>query len=246
MIMRLLDQKHYCVVNVWTSEKNKALQGDNVGHASIETHLAYYSLWPQRHTAEEVEAFQAADAKEQDRIRKENRSNFYVRPADFKADYHSDVVAEDREADARIIFYSLDEGKMNQYFTTSLRPSVVAAGGWRMAGSNVISRIGNSPENCVSLVYRLLVAGGLENLVGKLAMSTIGSQNSVAVTPDNVLKQILYARLGEQEKYPEIKEFAVNGISESDITELCRLHEVVGVKISAPDESSSAPGCRLM
>ncbi len=86
----VLDPKDYVVVNIWASEENKALEGANVGHISLETRFDYISLWPgprpESHMVDPHDTF----AKTKRAIYR----YFGERPPSFKQNYTEDCLGE--------------------------------------------------------------------------------------------------------------------------------------------------------
>ena len=82
-----LSSEDYVIVNIWTSEDNKALPGDNVGHVSLETRLGYISFWPGGRKERNV-------ANSLPLVGKFLKQYFGTRPHEFKSTYESDCLAE--------------------------------------------------------------------------------------------------------------------------------------------------------
>jgi hypothetical protein len=79
-----LEEKNRVIVNIWTSEENKAVRGANVGHISIATPHRYISLWPgPRENKKIVNKL----------YHKWNRY-FGMRPTSWKSDYMEDCISE--------------------------------------------------------------------------------------------------------------------------------------------------------
>ncbi len=85
-----LDPKDYVVVNIWASKENKALEGANVGHISLETRFDYISLWPGPRPESQLVDANAAFAKTKRAI----YHYFGERPPSFKQDYTEDCLGE--------------------------------------------------------------------------------------------------------------------------------------------------------
>ena len=83
-------KQNHVIINVWTSEDNKAIPGHNVGHVSLQTNEKYMSLWP----GPRNKHIRSADLKSWQRSLLRANSYFEIRPGDFKVDYDADAVAE--------------------------------------------------------------------------------------------------------------------------------------------------------
>jgi hypothetical protein len=201
------------VIRVWTSSLNHRVPGQDVGHVSIETADNYISLWPS-----ELVSIKG--------------------PGVFtpvKPQYHhyvDDLRDEKRRAERTICLYSLyipeliaefekikeivKEEKLERNDETGETEQVKndAITGWRLIGSNVLSRLNNSGgESCASLAYRLLNAGRIYDLVS----SKYSSKYSSIVTPDALLLAIEDARKEELYRYPAVKDYAYS--NPRDLTE---------------------------
>ena len=107
------------------------------------------------------------------------------------------------QANVRMVLYSLNIEKIEHEFER-LKTTV---SGWSMAGSNMLTRTGctETAENCASLVFRCLNAGGLSSSIATRLSSTTSS----AVTPDDLLRCIVALKETELDEYPEVEEFTV-------------------------------------
>ena len=115
-------------------------------------------------------------------------------------------------ANVRIVLYSLRKDIIENSFGTRMNNTR----GWRLIGSNLISRIADdSPESCSSLAYRLLNDGGMFNRLS----GHNSSDTSSVVSPDDLVKYVAIYKEEEIKKYPETKPW---------------------FKIDCPDESSSS------
>lgn len=233
-----IDKDNFVIVNIWTSEANKAMPGANVGHVSIQTKNNYISLWPGRRIEKNKEltflekyyfryfgerppSFKmnyeedcALEALSEDRGRIINKINecltgevpYVVNMSNGKADiiYEQPSALEKNcyimavrpiNANVRIVVYRLRLDRIESEFN-SLNPKA-----WRLIGSNLLTRLidEKSPENCSSLAYRLLKAGGLYLKVDELS----SSDNSSIVTPDDLVKHIILYKEKELALAPE-------------------------------------------
>ena len=107
------------------------------------------------------------------------------------------------QANFRMILYSLNIEKIESEFerlTTSVS-------GWSMAGSNMLTRTGctEPAENCASLAFSCLRAGGLPRMVETRGSSTTPR----AVTTDYLLRRIVALKENELDEFPETQEFTV-------------------------------------
>lgn len=275
----MLDQNDYVVVNIWTSAKNKALPGANVGHISLQTRLGYISLWPNGGVTKPRYApalFSPIESK--------LRRYFAARPADFKQDYQLDCIFEaiseeayrevrqgdtcqadeilclcnegtgkvqvvdaipgytyddecvlavkPLQANVRIILFGLNEDKLRAEFIT-LKNSIQ---GWSLAGSNVLTRLTEkSKENCSSLAYRCLRAGGMYTKL----KSKLSSQTSSVVTPDDLIRHVVAIKEKELQKYTETATWQVPQVTETPLDEIKRAYQLVGQTANAEERMSS-------
>lgn len=268
-----LFEEDYVVVNVWTSEDNKAVPGPNVGHVSIQTKLNYISFGPggrkQNNTpklfkpVEDIFSpyvgvrpphFQQtfdddclAEAYAEDQMRsissleeckpnevpyiysKKTRSyrRVNVMPNTIDPDEYL-VAAIPLLPNVRIALYGLRNDKIEQQFET-LKKHVK---GWRMIGSNILSRnIGEeSAESCASLALRCLESGGMYNYLA----SGLSSQTTSVVKPDVLLRQVIAAKENELVKHPETKNFQYAG--ESNLQDIKQRYRYVNQHASANDD----------
>lgn len=233
-----INKDNFVIVNIWTSEANKAMPGANVGHVSIQTKNNYISLWPGRRIDKDKEltflekfylryfgerplSFKmnyeedcALEALSEDRGRIINNINecsagevpYVVNMSNGKADitHEQPSVLEKNccimaikpiNANVRIVVYRLRLDRIESEFN-SLNPKA-----WRLIGSNLWTRLidEKSPENCSSLAYRLLKAGGLYIKVDELS----SSDNSSIVTPDDLVKHMILYKEKELALAPE-------------------------------------------
>jgi hypothetical protein len=133
-------------------------------------------------------------------------------------------------ANVRVVLYSLDDEEIEGKFDL-LKKQIT---GWTLLGSNVLTRnfSEKTSENCASLVYRCLVAGGmyLER------NPKLSSQTSSIVSPDGLLRHIVAAKEGELLKFPETAEWAIDGLIESPLEDIKRAYETKGLNANAEDD----------
>ena len=186
------------VVRVWTSGLNHRVPGHDVGHVSIETKDGYISLWP----AEPV-SFKGPG------IFTPIKHQFHT--------YGDDLRDEKRRPERTICLYSLYISRITSEFEKLVneikavrseeeveKETKQSLKGWRLIGSNLISRIDNSGgESCASLAYRLLNAGG----IGELISSKYSSKQSIIVTPDDLLLAVEDARKEELQRFNNVQGF---------------------------------------
>lgn len=130
-------------------------------------------------------------------------------------------------ANVRIALYGLHVGKIHAEFDR-LQTSVA---GWRLVGSNFLSRLtdSTSKENCASLGYRILSAGGMYKGTLKVKGS---SQNASVSTPDVLIKQAMAAKQRELDTHAETRTWTFPGESS-----LAALQKAYGEKGSEPSVS---------
>ena len=296
-----ISKEEYVVINIWTSEENKALKGVNCGHASLTvvngTNETYISLWPGDKKPLAV-GFWAKPVT----LGRRAFSNFLERPTSYQQDYEQDCILEaysegrahvvtsdnpcasdetlyrvDSETNAfvrlneqpemirddeelwavkklqpanfRMVLYSINTKQVLNKFNELGDPERIT--GWSMAGSNFLTRnlnvTGKTSENCSSLVYRCLNAGGLfSNISSKLSL-----QPSSAVAPDDLLRVIIAAKTNELGLYKgALDDWKVQGIDESSLDFVINAYSNVGQNAN-PEEDTfpsikpSVGGCTL-
>ena len=295
-----ISKNEYVVVNIWTSEKNKALNGVNCGHASLTVmdgiSETYISLWPGPKKPRAEGFFE-----KQTNLARRKCSNFLERPTAYQQDYEQDCVLEAmseeharvvtrdnpctldetlysfdsntyafvrldeqpemireeeelwaiklQPANFRMVLYSIDVTKVLKEFNELSSPERIT--GWSMAGSNLLTRnlnaTGKTSENCASLVYRCLNAGGLfSNISSKLSF-----QPSSAVAPDDLLRVIVAAKTNESGLYDgNPDDWKVQGVEESSLVGVKNAYDEVGQNANAEDDrfpslKPSVGGCTL-
>ncbi len=122
------------------------------------------------------------------------------------------VAVKPLEAKVRIALYGLKTSEILKELS-SLKKTVVA--GWRLIGSSMFSRKLNqkTEENCASMAYRCLSAGGL---YGNLS-STTSSDNSSVVSPDNFLQHVFLAKQMELHYFEDTQKFHFDGETSQEL-----------------------------
>jgi hypothetical protein len=152
-------QRKRVIVRIWTSLANINKPGKNVGHVSIEcpgvlvntpntraTPL-YLSFWP-----DDKSASLGVKAP----IPHENKLN-----------YQEDFEAENRPPEYMFCFYTLDIDRIRDAFEKHCATAV----GWSLTG---LIKLGGG-DSCASSAWKLLIAGGIGELVSKLERASIAS-----------------------------------------------------------------------
>lgn len=136
-------------------------------------------------------------------------------------------------ANVRIALYGLNVGEIHTVFDKLS----VHCPGWCLVGSNFLTRLrGASGENCASLVYQMLDAGGMYKGMLKIKGS---ADTSSLTTPDKLIPHILQAKSKEQALHPETREWHFEG--ESNFLELQRAYgNQSSTAISHPTSSNLA------
>ncbi len=135
------------------------------------------------------------------------------------------------QANFRMVLYSLDIQAIEHEFNL-LKESVT---GWSLAGSNVLTRALSgyeTSENCSSLAFRCLNAGGLS---GKLK-SKLSSKTSSAVSPDDLLNHIVAFKEKELKLYPQIKDWVIENITTSELSDVQESYAREGLNANAEDD----------
>ncbi len=207
-------QDNAVVINIWPSEDNKYIEGHNCGHISItlpqrflnveEKKNNYVSMWPQAGTKTTQ-----IERRIQNYIT--GRGKYFMLSYDDDAENEGACEKMERlEAGVRIVLYSLDTNKMFECFE-KLKETTK---GWRMIGSNWITQVlneeGHALESCASFALRVLKAGGFYAEMTSTEGTSMSSNVSSFVTPDEMVKQVILVKQREQELYPQTKEWHCN------------------------------------
>ena len=164
----------------------------------------------------------------------------------FSEEKHLFLAVKLVQASFRMVLYSLDVQEINSQFER-LKAGVT---GWSLAGSNMLTRTlfaEKTTENCSSLAYRCLNSGGLS---GQLK-SKLSSQTSSAVSPDDLLRRIVAFKERELIEYPGIAHWTLGDIQESQLEDVKKAYEAVGLHANAEDDvfpgiKPSGVSCTMM
>lgn len=135
------------------------------------------------------------------------------------------------QASFRMALYSLDVQEINNQFER-LKEGVT---GWSLVGSNMLTRTlftEKNTENCSSLAYRCLNSGGLSREL----KSKLSSQTSSVITPDDLLRRIVAFKERELIEYPDTVHWSVGNIQESQLEDVKKAYEAVGLHANAEDD----------
>lgn len=191
-----------------------------------------------------------SELKEGETLYRFNRINYsFERLSDIprcSLDTHSFYAIRPIPATFRVVFYSLDEEDVEAAFD-NLQEETIA--GWSMAGSNLLTRNFNeqTKENCASLVYRCLRAGGLYNEL----KSKLSSQTFSAVSPDDLLRHLVAAKERELAQYPEeLAEWRITGVEETSLERIKKAFADKGLEANAekdiiPELKPSGATCSI-
>jgi len=146
------------IVRIWASCLDN---GESVGHASLEYkfngHTYYVSFWP-----------------------KDPKLHNVIVPCASKliGHLHKDIELESRDPKYTFCFYTLDpEGMLEEFkrFYTTLNKG--SSNGWCLLGP-IWDKFDCTSESCASLVWRLLLAGGIRNLISSTDVSSMISRET--------------------------------------------------------------------
>lgn len=238
------------IVRIWTSKDNQQFPGQNVGHISIETPDSYMSLWPAPSTQEERDAYRQ-EYRQAGALQQKHLRYFRERSSDFHQTYQNDYEAEDNHPpQVTICFYSLRHDLMNTKFN-ELKNNIAH---WRLIGSNLLvqnvestietflnhsksieSEVGKKDvDNCASLALKILRAGYIGNLIDNYTEAGFSSTTSSVVTPDDILKILIPAKLIELENHRETA------------TEAFQFDEETERRLLEENRSSASSLCAMM
>ena len=189
-----LSPKKWLTARVWrtinssgefTEPKEVATKGGQFGHVSTETNKNYASFWP-------TKPF--------------NPNLITPVPATHALSPAHDISNEKRHFDLKATFYSLDEDKIDKEFEKfeqerAAQGKIQKESGWSAKGSKILNQYRG--ENCSGLAYRLLKAGGINQL-----SKTCGAlEEKQVITPNDLFACIEDAKKKELERYPETQYF---------------------------------------
>lgn len=194
-----LDPKKWTTIRTW--KMTRRVEGEvqhadnpkevhkshgNYGHATVETNSFYASFWPtvpfNSNLKTPVAAIHASSPQE-------------------------DTFQERRKYDGKVTLYSLDEDKINIEFEKfenerNTQGNLVKASGWSAKGRKPLNQYRG--ENCSGLAYRLLKAGGINELSENCRKL---DSKFLTVTPNEIFECVEDAKKKELEKYPETSSF---------------------------------------
>jgi len=195
-----LSQRHRVIVRIWLPG-TKSIgnnRGENVGHISVETEepKGYMSLWPKSKTVQE-------------QLQTGVIGQFFEkRPTHYMKNQQEDELAEGRDSELTLCFYSLSPGKIHKKWKT-LKEETKS---WTLLPKG---RTGT--HSCASLGLELLRAGGIERLLPKV-FSLTGSKNSsdicsikLAPSPGILGKLLVKAKQKECQEHKETKGYKYKG-----------------------------------
>ncbi|WP_133135469.1 hypothetical protein [Legionella rowbothamii] len=135
-------------------------------------------------------------------------------------------------ANFRVVLYSLDDEKVDQKFEALRLPGAVV--GWTMQGSNLFTRnySNETTENCASLGFRCLEAGGFYSVL----KSNTSSQTSSIVTPDDLLRHVVAYKEKELKSCPESSSWETKGVDISSFENAKIAYEKEGLNANAEDD----------
>lgn len=191
---------NWCAIYVWHSVKRngeycsskEALHG-SVGHAAMQTNLHYMSFWPARRPPGNVAGVLGTHST-------------------FHNNYGEDLAEEGREADAKVVFYTLDTERINNAFA-AFKASPVSKR-WTLFGRNIFNTIffifnKGRGQSCSGLVYHLLKMGNILKFHYKKEFE----REQLYVTPNSIFRMISDAKQSELVIYPITRTYVTPFIS---------------------------------
>jgi hypothetical protein len=183
------NEKNRVIVRIWPSSE------DDVGHCSLELEKekVYISLFPAPFTEEQIQSYHKANF-----IEKKIKSIFDERETNFIASLENDIALECNVQPSIIVcLYSLNIEEMYSKFEELSEKTR----SWRLLGKSTIlyylaeKNLKNLKDeeihNCASIVYEILMAGGLKKLVSS---SKESSRHSCYLTPDTIIPTVIEAK----------------------------------------------------
>jgi hypothetical protein len=147
----------------------------SLGHVSLQTPHLYASFWPENYSLT-------------DGIKSVRGVNADTPEGDIQREGY-------RKPDVTIVLYSLDLQKIKEMFQAFLNGEKL----WALKGRN---KFAPDAQSCSGLVYDLLIAGGIKQLVGVNWL-----MSHVVTTPMEIAKLAQQAKQAELEKYPDTLHF---------------------------------------
>jgi hypothetical protein len=204
----MVSEDNYCIIYVWVPRDEQgrhvgsttSVSGrSGVGHVAIQTKDFYGSFWPDWEIAAEGKTSLVTGGKQT------------ITGGQLMDSYNTDKRNEQddqgnpREADFKIVLYSLDVDQMKKAYDKfeSRKGSYT----WSLTGRGAFSRVifgNNDGHSCASFVYDLLYHGGLFN---KLNYNTDLARDIFIVNPNNMLKLSVNAKNDELKKFPQTSTF---------------------------------------
>lgn len=192
--------KGWTIVRVWLP-KNKngkfvvaheAANGGNVGHASLQTKEIYASFWPDWELARKSPTMSA--------LLGEAKGVLMPSP-------DADNANEGKLPEVVVVLNSLDVKAINDKFNKFAQSST--AKNWSLFGENMFNVFNSGGgQSCSGLVYSLLNAGGIKNLVSWDLVSSTWT-----VAPDAVARVVVEAAKTQRETALSYSEPLPPGIS---------------------------------
>lgn len=150
-----------------------------------------------------------------------------------------------RNANIRVALFSLNLQEIEDTFE-QLKEGVT---GWAMQGSNMLTRTfcNKTTENCASLVYRCLLAGGIADIIQSRATSQLSS----VITPDDLLRRIVAAKENEINHYiGDPNDWKILGVEETPLIEIIEVYNAVGANANVehdrfPSIVPTIPRCAI-
>lgn len=170
-----------------TEAPQPATHRPRIGHASVETEGNYASFWPGESVGlnkDKVGMKESVPGRNNDSLR-------------------NDIQSEGGAATTEVTFYSLDKHKVNEEFAKMKKESPR----YVMKPHPILGSIyeQSNSQNCSSSAYRLLKAGGIDELSPKCA--ELNSFFKIAISPDSFQACLIDAKKKEMEQFPETKNF---------------------------------------
>lgn len=217
----IFPKERWCAVYIWHSTQRNGrycsatesfTRHGSVGHAAMQVGSQYMSFWPARRPPGMVAGALGTHAS-------------------FHDHYEDDVRDEGREADAKVVFYSLDIERINQAFADFKNSRKSKR--WTVLGRNIFNWFNKGRgQSCSGLVYHLLKCGGISF---KLHYKKEFERDSLYVTPNSIYRMISDAKLSELARSPITRTYVTPFIS-----------NIKGVNLDLlPQSSPSQPSSSL-
>jgi len=146
------------------------------------------------------------------------------------------------QANVRLVVYGLNVHELQGTFN-DLKQKITRKGGWRLIGSNMLTRLtSEGAENCASLAYRCLKAGGMYN---KLA-PTLSSQTSSIIKPDDLVRHIIAYKEQELQDYPDTSNWKRPNVTESSLDTLKEQYKMAGLNANIEHDKLPSVTCNIL